>query len=278
MVGLDLTCGCTAHSSEALGARRSGRQISKRRFQETLPMPAPQTHRRHSAELPVAATRQPLTALTCGQQQRKPAALCECKGSVTDEDECRPTASKIEHEHAPIGTGCGMACTMVPSGERADGTNSTLRPPCDRPRCRARRAALKHANSCVAKAQLRLVMQAWRHVSQLQRALRRLESELPRRHHRPTLEASQLQQALRRQEAEILRRQHRMLENVLRERRQRRRAAAQEAIRNAIRNAASPQVPAATQPACGVLVIVARVLLVELACACALVAWVVACE
>ena len=250
-------------------------------FQETLPrdrlMPAPQTHRRHIAELPVAATRQPLTALTCGQQQRKP-ALCECKGSVTDEDECRPTASKIEHEHAPIGTGCGMACTMVPSGERADGTNSTVRPPCDRPRCRARRAALKHANSCVAKAQLRLVMQAWRHVSQLQRALRRLESELPRRHHRPTLEASQLQQALRRQEAEILRRQHRMLENVLRERRRRRRAAAQEAIRNAVRNAASPQVPAATQPACGVLVIVARVLLVELACACALVAWVVACE
>ena len=70
-----------------------------------------------------------------------------------------------EREHAAE-PGCWKTCDQP----AAFGAGPTSRPQCDRPRCRARRHALRQARRHLEKAHLALVVQAWRRQVQLQRA------------------------------------------------------------------------------------------------------------
>lgn len=117
-----------------------------------------------------------LATLTHGQQQRqpqggsKPHALHDCSEEdllndffelfSAEEPECAPAAA--EHAAEP-------GCCKRSDQPAAWGTGPTSRPQCDRPRCRARRQALRQAHRRLEKAHLALIMQAWRRQVQLQR-------------------------------------------------------------------------------------------------------------
>ena len=119
-----------------------------------------------------------LTHGRAGQQQRqqpqggsKPHALHDCSEEdllndffelfSAEEPECTAPAA-AEHAAEPD-------CCKRSDQPAAWGAGPTSRPQCDRPRCRARRQALRQAHRRLEKAHLALIMQAWRRQVQLQR-------------------------------------------------------------------------------------------------------------
>ena len=120
--------------------------------------------------------RPPLATLTQGRQQQrsapKPHALHDCDEDLlgdeaferwaADEPQCALVADEPEHA---IDAGCYKSDQPA-----AWETGPTSRPPCDRPRCRSRRQALRHAQRRLERVHLALIMQAWRREAQLQRS------------------------------------------------------------------------------------------------------------
>lgn len=135
------------------------------------------------------SSRPALATLTHGQQQRKqplggskPHALLNDFAAAdgradllydffelfcAEEPECAAAAAD-EPEHAAE-PGCCKRSDQ-PAAWGTGRTASTSRPQCDRPRCRARRQALRQAHRRLEKAHLALIVQAWRRQVQLQRA------------------------------------------------------------------------------------------------------------
>ena len=114
----------------------------------------------------------PALATLTNQGESKAHALHDCSEELlndffelfsAEEPECPPAPHEREHAAEP---GCFKTCDQP----AVLGAGPTSRPQCDRPRCRARRHALRQARRHLEKSHLALVVQAWRRQVQLQRA------------------------------------------------------------------------------------------------------------
>ena len=118
--------------------------------------------------------RPPLGTLTQGQQQRQRSSHLRGSKSDTlhdcDEDLLGDEALEQWAADEPE---CMLAVLAPGRSDQpltAWETGPTSRPPCDRPRCRSRRVALRNAQRRLERAHLAVIMQAWRRQVQLQRA------------------------------------------------------------------------------------------------------------